>query len=87
MISSTSGDQQQQQQKQHYNELLAEQAKQNEEMRAQLQSRLDETHASLEKLHKQFDKYKEEMLTTNRMLSEEVETYRTSSSDVCLFVY
>lgn len=79
-ISSTSD--QQQQQQQQYNELLAEQAKQNEQIRAQLQHKLDESHASMEKLHKQFDKYKEEMLATNRILSEEVDTYRTSSSEV-----
>lgn len=62
---------------QQYNELLAEQSKQTEEMRSQLQLKLDETKASLDKLHAQFAKYKDDMLTTNRMLSEDVDTYRT----------
>lgn len=69
---------------QHYNELLAEQSKQNEQIRAQLQQKLDETKASLDRLHGQFDKYKEEMLTQNRMLNQEVDTYRASSSDATM---
>lgn len=77
-VSSTSTDHQ------HYNELLAEQSKQNEQIRGQLQQKLDETKASLDRLHGQFDKYREEMLTQNRMLNEEVDKYRASSSDATM---
>lgn len=68
----------------HYNEIFMEQSKQNEQMRAQMQQKLDETNGNLEKLQRQFDKYKEEMRTTNKMLNEEIDNYRTNNSDLSM---
>lgn len=79
VISSTSAEQQQ-----HFDEILADQAKQNELMRAQLQQKLDETNSSLDKLNRQFDKYKEEMMASNRTLSEDLNKFRATSTDVRL---
>ena len=50
----------------------------------QLEYRLNESLASNEKVQKKFEKYQEEMLTTNKMLNEEIETFRKNNSELSL---
>jgi len=43
-----------------------------------MDAKCDETKSALEKLQKQFDKYQEEMMKTNKLLNEDIETFRTA---------
>jgi chromosome segregation ATPase len=49
-----------------------------------LQQQLNETMANLELVRKNFEKYKEEMGKTNKILNEDIDLYRTKNSDLSL---
>lgn len=49
-----------------------------------LQQQLNETMGHLELVRKNFEKYKEEMGKTNKILNEDIDSYRTKNSDLSL---
>lgn len=67
-----------------FNEMLAEQTKQSEQVKAHMQQRLDDAQNAYDKLQKQFDKFKEEILKSNQMLTEEIESYRVKNSQLSM---
>ena len=56
----------------------------NQDTNNHLKAELNETNHTLEKLQKHFEKYQEEMIKTNKMLSDENENYRVNTSDLTL---